>query len=218
MPSPLGHAVGGVAIAWAVSAPVVRSSVRASPWRSAAWFAALGALPDADLLVGSHRAISHSIGAALIVSLAAAALTRQGRLALAAGLAYASHALLDWLSEDTSVPLGVMALWPLSTDYYLSGVTVFDSIWRRKETPDFWSHNAAAVARELLILLPLLGIVLWWRRSALAGVSTYRSPGRSSARGARPRPSAAAADRGDTSDRPAPRAAPRESPGRRRAR
>ena len=36
------------------------------------------------------------------------------RLALATGLAYATHTLLDWLGTDASPPIGIMALWPFS--------------------------------------------------------------------------------------------------------
>jgi hypothetical protein len=158
-----------LALTWAPKHPRVAGPL----WRTGAWFALLGALPDADLLLGAHRAISHSLGAAVIVGLAAAALTREGRVALAAALAYGSHALLDWLSEDTSVPLGVMGLWPLTTDYYLSSTAVFDSIWRKKETPDFWEHNLKAIGRELLILGPLLGIVLWVEKARRSGRGQY---------------------------------------------
>ena len=168
MPSPLGHALAGAAAGWALTLSSRPPTPHQPIWRTGACFALLGALPDADLLLGAHRAISHSIGAAMVVGLAAAALTRRGRVAVAAAAAYCSHALLDWLSEDTSVPLGVMALWPFSTDYYLSSVTLFDSIWRRNETPDFWVHNAMAIGRELLILGPvfLLVLMLQWGRGS----------------------------------------------------
>ena len=161
MPSPLGHALAGATVGWALSHSSRPSPPLTSLWRAGAWFALLGMLPDADLLIGAHRGISHSLGAACIVGLATAALTRRTSFAIAAALAYGSHVVLDWLSEDTSVPLGVMALWPLTTDYYLSGVAAFDSIWRRKETPDFWEHNAIAVARELLIVGPPFAAAVW---------------------------------------------------------
>ena len=47
--------------------------------------------------------------------------TRSPRWALAVALAWGSHILLDWLSNDTRPPLGVMALWPFTRDYYKAG-------------------------------------------------------------------------------------------------
>lgn len=172
MPSPLGHALAGAAAGWALTIPSKQPAALSGVWRTGAWFAALGALPDLDLALGAHRAISHSIGAAVIVGLAAGALTRSGRVALASIAAYASHALLDWLAADSSPPLGVMALWPFTTNYYLSGVEMFDSIWRKKETPDFWPHNLKAIARELLILLPpaLIAYYYYHRRRPAEGL------------------------------------------------
>ena len=160
MPSPLGHAIGGAAAMWAL-APVAPSAPHRSLWRLGAWGAVLGMLPDLDLLLTAHRAFSHSLGTALIVGLAAASLSRSGRLGVASAAAYATHTLFDWLGADSSAPFGVMALWPVSEEYYWSGLSVFASIWRRRETPDFYTHNIEAVLRELLILGPLAAAALW---------------------------------------------------------
>ena len=161
MPSPLGHALGGLAAGCALR-PFTEADARTGILRRyGPWFALLGMLPDVDLLFSVHRGPTHSLGAALIVGLAALALTRRRRLAVAAACAYASHVLLDWLGADTSVPVGVMALWPLGREHYQSSVEVFDSVWRRNETPDFWIHNVKAVAKELAILLPLVFVA--WR-------------------------------------------------------
>jgi membrane-bound metal-dependent hydrolase YbcI (DUF457 family) len=163
MPSPLGHALGAAAAGWAVAPPLPPTArhIVSATLRRGVWFAVLGMLPDIDLLVaGLHRGPTHSLGAALIVGLAAAALTSNGRLGVAAGCAYATHTLLDWLAADSSRPIGIMALWPLTSDYYQVSRPVFDSIWRHNETPDFWSHNVKAIGRELIILVPLAGLAL----------------------------------------------------------
>src|SRR5688500_5091594 len=70
MPSPLGHALGGMAAGWLVARPARGSAVDVV--KSGAWFAVLGIVPDLDLLLGPHRAATHSFVAALIVGLAAA--------------------------------------------------------------------------------------------------------------------------------------------------
>ena len=153
MPTPLGHALGAAAAGWAVAPPVSRLD-RAVIFRQGIWFALLGMFPDLDLLWGLHRGPTHSVGAALIVGLAVAAATNNVRLGAASGCAYATHALLDWLGADSSLPVGIMALWPLTWEYYQASTPIFDSVWRRNETPDFWWHNIIALGKELLILVP----------------------------------------------------------------
>jgi membrane-bound metal-dependent hydrolase YbcI (DUF457 family) len=136
------------------------------PWRSGAWFALLGMLPDIDLLFGAHSGPTHGLGAAVIVGLAAFALTRSGRIGLAASAAYASHILLDWLGSDSSVPIGIMALWPVRRTYYESDVHLFQAISRRYWMPGFWTHNLRAVMWELLILVPPAALALMLQRRA----------------------------------------------------
>jgi len=133
-------------------------------------FAAAGAAPDLDLLFGVHSGPTHGLGSAVIAGAAAwifwSAWLRRGggfRVATAVFLAYASHALLDWLSTDTSPPIGIMALWPLSAEHYLSPYRVFLPLLRRYSGPEFWLINLRAVIRELLILGPLFWLT-WWMR------------------------------------------------------
>ena len=199
MPSPIGHALGGIASGALVS--------RRIGWGSLACFAAAGAMADLDFLLPlQHRGPSHSVGAAALAFCLTLVTTRQPRLALAVGTATASHTLLDWLGEDTWSPRGLMALWPFSDAFYISGLDVFSSVNRRYWTDGFWSANAVAVLREILLLGPL------------AVVSTYRIPARSSDPAGPRQPSAGAAGTGGTSDPPGPRAARSGSRGRRRGR
>jgi hypothetical protein len=128
-------------------------------FRDAAAFAIAGAAADLDFLLGVHSGPTHGIGAAVMAGLIAYVATRRGRFAAALGAAYASHGLLDWLGSDTSPPIGIMALWPFSREYYESGAHVFEAISRRYWLPGFWIHNLHAVARELLVLLPIVAIV-----------------------------------------------------------
>jgi len=160
MPTPLGHALGGIAAGCALTKASSDSSAVGALRRYGPWFALLGMVPDVDLLFAVHRGPTHSIGAALIAGVVALAFTGRWPLAAAAGCAYASHVLLDWFGADTSIPVGVMAFWPLTHEHYQSSVEVFDSVWRRNETPDFWSHNIKALARELIVLFPLAWLAL----------------------------------------------------------
>jgi inner membrane protein len=123
---------------------------------------------DLDLLVGLHSRQSHSIGAAALV-FAASWLVLRGRpaagaaTALALSLSYASHILLDFFGSDTTPPLGIMALWPFSSDFYLSPVALFMGISRRYWLAAAWAQNARSVAHELLVMLPLAGLACWLR-------------------------------------------------------
>jgi membrane-bound metal-dependent hydrolase YbcI (DUF457 family) len=127
---------------------------------AAAILSVVAGAPDLDLLVHSHRAESHSVGAALIAGLAALIISRSPRWAAAVTLAWTSHVLLDWLSNDTRPPLGVMALWPFTRDYYKASIEIFPPVSRRYWESRFWIYNLWAVFVELLVLLPLTALVV----------------------------------------------------------
>lgn len=166
MPSPVGHAIAGVAAGWAVAGsrlvrrPALARSGR-EPWRYIVLFAAIGMSPDIDLLFGAHSGPTHGLGAALIAGFAAGLLTRTWHVGFAAAAAYGSHTLLDWLGSDTSPPRGIMALWPLSREHYESSLHLFQAISRRYWQHEFWTDNFRALAWELVILVPVLVAVLW---------------------------------------------------------
>jgi membrane-bound metal-dependent hydrolase YbcI (DUF457 family) len=125
--------------------------------RSLVVLAGLGMLPDIDLLFGVHSMYTHSIGAVAVVGLVAAGVARdyRARLGAACALAYGSHVLFDWLGSDTSVPIGIMALWPFTSSFYESDLHIFHAISRRFATDGWILHNVRAVIRELLILGPV---------------------------------------------------------------
>jgi membrane-bound metal-dependent hydrolase YbcI (DUF457 family) len=169
MPSPIGHALGGIAVGTLIS--------RERGWLSLALLAGAGALADIDFLLPMrHRGPSHSLAGAVLVFGIVWGMTANLRAAAAVGAAYASHTVLDWLGADSSAPRGVMAFWPVSHAYFVSGLDLFNSVDRRYWMPGFLRANAIAVARELLILGPV------------AVLSTRRTRGRSSVRGDRPPP------------------------------
>jgi membrane-bound metal-dependent hydrolase YbcI (DUF457 family) len=153
VPSPVGHLLGGAIVGQAMAPSALMLCAIA------------GAAPDLDFLWGRHNQETHSLGAAIAAGLAVLAWKRQPRLAIAVALAWSSHVLFDWLGSDTTPPLGVTALWPLSSDYYFSGAFFFEAISRRYWLDNFISHNLWAVAREVLILGPVFAAVtaLRWR-------------------------------------------------------
>ena len=169
MPSPVGHALAGLAVGWLVQGtPPLKPK---TAWvREAALFGTLGVLPDVDLLFDAHSGPTHGVGAAALVGLAALLIwpgqpAARVQAAIACALAYASHILLDWLGSDSSPPIGIMALWPMSRDYFESSFHVFMAISRRYwQGAAFWGQNLIALAREVVILGPILGAVFLARR------------------------------------------------------
>lgn len=171
MPSPVGHAVAGLIVALAGERQIL---ARLEPRPTLFFFACmlLAALPDLDYIYPPiHRGPTHSIGAAVFVTLIAAAVTRwstgrvRWRIAAVCGLAYSSHIVMDWLGADPTANPGVMALWPLSDRLFISGWELFRSTWRIDAfSPGNFEHNALTLAKELALLGPLL-IWLVWRRN-----------------------------------------------------
>jgi inner membrane protein len=158
VPSPVGHFLGGAIVGTIAAAP---SQTR----RFVITCAVAACLPDLDFLWGRHNMETHSLGAAVMAGLVALALTRgrDPRLALAVVVAWASHVLFDWLGSDTTPPLGVVALWPWSSEYYFSNAFIFEAISRRYWLEGFWRHNILAVVSEVVMLGPPLVVLRWWR-------------------------------------------------------
>jgi membrane-bound metal-dependent hydrolase YbcI (DUF457 family) len=129
--------------------------------------AGVAMVPDLDLLIGTHRAYSHSVVAVAAVAIVAwvvlLALKHRSPGVAAMGLAgaYASHIFFDWLGRDTSNPVGLAVLLPFSSEYHISGFDIFSEVSRRYWAPrEFVLGNLRAVTWELALLAPLL--VLAW--------------------------------------------------------
>jgi membrane-bound metal-dependent hydrolase YbcI (DUF457 family) len=169
MPSPLGHGLAAVAAGWGIAGLLAAGRAQ---WTQIAILVAIGVAPDLDLLWGRHSRETHSLGAALIVASVAAwqrwpvASTRT-RIWLAVCAAWLTHPLLDAMSSDTSIPIGITAWWPLSSEFYTTGWDLFGPISRRYWLENFWSINFASIGRELVLLGPVAAVV-WWVRSSRA--------------------------------------------------
>ena len=180
MPSPIGHALGGIIAGLFIHPPEhpqpgpggppapMSWGERLHPWRTTALLGVVACLPDLDFLWGRHNYETHRVGAALAAGLAVLAWTRgrSWRLALAVTAGLSTHVLFDWLGSDDSAPIGVMALWPFSTSFYFADAWVFDAISRRPWRDDFVSQNVTAVAKEIVMLAPpALALALWRLRN-----------------------------------------------------
>jgi membrane-bound metal-dependent hydrolase YbcI (DUF457 family) len=181
VPSPIGHALAGAAIAWSFRGT--------TDWRLPVVCAAAAALPDIDLLyMPTHRTATHSVPVAVLLTIVAVGVTgwvnpirewlrrrfgvqtQTSVVGLACGLAWSSHVLLDWLGADANPPYGVQAFWPFLDTWFYSGLDLFPGTQRRQP---FSSRalliNLRAAVQETLIM----GAVLL----AVFSVRTRRSDG-----------------------------------------
>jgi len=173
MPTSVGHALAGAATAWAADLlpgrreiPAVRLKPDTTNYDLTLICATLAALPDADLLFHVHRTVTHSIGAVILVTILAAAVTGKVtrgdrakilRISLTCGAAYATHLLLDWLAMDRFAPYGIQALWPFSSGWYISNLDWFPQVARRRFfTWPVIRYNAWVVVQECVRLVPIL--------------------------------------------------------------
>lgn len=164
MPTPIGHALGGLAVGAAI---VGRAQ---PPWfgirsSSLLWVWALcGVLPDVDFFVGGHRGVTHTLGAIALVGCGTALLARRRpALWLAAAASYGTHLLLDWLGADGVDPLGIMALWPFVDTFYLSPYSLFPAVCRQFSSVGCRVDLVQAVVWELLLLGPVAAMAVWLR-------------------------------------------------------
>jgi inner membrane protein len=219
MPSPIGHALAGAAIAWGFRGT--------TGWKLPALCALFAMLPDLDLVYRPlHRTATHSIPVGILLTIVAIAVTGQvkavsewcrsnlgagseqastgvgvrsdrSRIGLACGLAWTSHVLLDWLGADASAPYGLQALWPVSDIWYFSGLDLFPGTERREPfTARAIAINLRAALQEIVLVGPIAAGAWWLTR-------IRKNRARTSGPGGLPPPSAGAVDTAGTSDRPA---------------
>ena len=194
MPSPIAHALAGVAIAWSAPRdPRPSGSTRGAPlgWKLAVACATLGALPDIDLLyLAIHRSITHSIPVAILVTIISVVVTgwvtrtdpvpERGQLdvkrrsdtawiGLSLGAAWSSHVLLDWLGADANPPYGIQMLWPFSEQWFVSGWGVFRGTERRDPfSVTSILKNSKAAIQEIAVMGPVVWAVWFARRAGRA--------------------------------------------------
>lgn len=187
MASPIGHALAGFAIGRLAGAGRAQDDRRL-----VVACAVLAVAPDLDFLPGLvfagvpalyHQGASHSLIAALVVSLGVAWLLLRDRRSLpraASALlaAYVSHLALDWLGSDSRLPIGMPLLWPFSDATWISPVAILPGIHHAlpgRESSAEWIvdvlslQNVRAFLVEALLVGPLVLWVEWSRRRQAPG-------------------------------------------------
>lgn len=162
MPSSVGHALAGYAVAL-LSGRDLRSG----------WPYVLAATaPDLDVLASAlrdrpidyRRRRSHSIGAALAAGLAVggASWARGHGFfhgAMTGAGAYASHLALDYLGKEAQD--GLPYLWPFSERRFAGSRPLFRTIYSRRGrffTGLLTKRNLRRIGREVLILAPAVAV------------------------------------------------------------
>jgi len=182
MPSPIGHALAGLAIARSAGrSPDSVQTAGLPPRYLLILCIALAVVPDLDLIYHLiHRTVTHSFVAAAFVTIVIAAVTGwvtgriDWRVTFVCGSAYLSHIALDWLGQDLNRPRGIQMLWPFSSDWFISGWDLFRATERARpfSLPTIL-HNARTAAQEVLTFAPIL-LALWLVRKSRVGKTTNR--------------------------------------------
>ena len=193
MTSPVGHVLGGLIVSrWGVGraglSRVESANAKLHSWQGGLFIAFAANAPDLDFIPGIvqgsfgayHHGPTHSLAAIplfmLLVALGSKLWTTrlQWSWVAVAGLAYASHILLDLFTGDNTLPYGMQLFWPFSPAYYLGPYALFSDIHHGGVGSGlshslgliFSRHNLAAVGLELLVLLPLWGLSRFKRTSS----------------------------------------------------
>jgi inner membrane protein len=165
MATPVGHYLLGLSITQILARDPAQR-------RRGLCLASIACLPDLDLIPGLfvgdlarfHHGASHSFAAALLFSLGVLFLlkwwTRKLILSvvLLSFVLYASHALLDFFTLDPGKPHGVPFFWPWQLETYQSPWPLLPHV-QHTRAPIFSIHNLFLVIREMLLFLPLVGLI-----------------------------------------------------------
>lgn len=164
MPLPIAHGLVGASLAAALHPrPFAR---RCTPLLVAA---ALANCPDLDFILvfafhmrGWHRGFTHSLVFALAVGLCllAALGWRRRAEALAYGLAFASHCVLDYAT--TKLGGGVELLWPFTSERYALRAFGLSELPSRMAPDQIFRY----LLLETLIFVPPFLLVFFLRRRA----------------------------------------------------
>lgn len=140
-------------------------------WGTMLTFAALAALPDADVLAVAlgahdggavgHRGASHSLSVAIALGVFGALMARKLgwpvlRTAVATTLAVASHGVLDALGEGGR---GIPFLWPLSHERFMSPWRLLPDAPRGLRLIS--RSGLVDIALEFLLFLPVTLAAVW---------------------------------------------------------
>lgn len=180
MSSPFGHSLAGYVIS-----SYKFKTLKPQNVKLLFFYIFIANTPDLDFLPGLiigklnlyHHGISHSLGAAILISFVLAFFINwkhhkhiRSDFLLFLSL-YCSHLLLDYLCFDSRPPLGIPLFWPLSNKYYifplLPGVrhSALDHATIEEFLEGiFSSHNLYVIFLEFIMMIPFILLLLLLKR------------------------------------------------------
>lgn len=179
MPSPAGHSLIGFACGAACCLPRCGSwrqlGRRLWRWRGLLLMCVvLANAPDIDYLFGlaagdlnsRHQLITHTLGWITVVAVCVWSAQRyfpRKTVRMSLGLIFlllASHLAADYFGSDTRPPLGIMALWPFSSRFYLSPWPVFPAPSKTTLGDLLSLKNLFVVLTEIAFVAPFVLLAL----------------------------------------------------------
>ncbi len=175
MPTPVGHALAG--------ALVLNTTKQKFDRLTIGLVLLFALLPDIDFLFGFvtgdanryHHLFTHSFVFVIVVGLLGGLF--YSKLRQKKGLLYyaifitagISHVILDILALDLRAPFGCPLFWPISNQFFISPVVIFSDVSRVSDSRLFFQsllnvHNLKTVLLEVVILAPIWGALVWWKR------------------------------------------------------
>ncbi len=181
MPSPVAHSLIGLAlgIAWRIPGSLDLRGFARQAWAQRGWLflcIVLANAPDIDFLFGIprgnlnvyHQTATHTLVWITLVSLCVWLFARKRHGMPVRGFLFilaltGSHLIADMCCADYRPPYGIMFGWPFSDRFWHSSVSLFPAAIK-STWADLWSwHNAGVVDVEIMVTLPILAAVLWWK-------------------------------------------------------
>ncbi|MGB7428793.1 MAG: metal-dependent hydrolase [Microcoleaceae cyanobacterium] len=172
MPSPVGHTLAGICGFYLAYPKIPKTR------RIAALFTAIFVAnsPDLDIFPGLilyqdpsilHRQATHSFIVAIFIGCLVTGIVYLLKIknyhwmGLWFGGLYTSHIVLDLLVTDDGFPHGLQAFWPITLDYFISPLTIFNGfdyatsgLTMLQSMMTF--NNLIGTLKELAILMPLV--------------------------------------------------------------
>jgi inner membrane protein len=175
MPSSVGHSLLGFSIYLIFNKKI---NLRQN-WKIILLYIFCANIPDLDLLPGAlkgdinkyHHGITHTLGFSIFLALIVALvlkIKKSNKILFPFLLTFLlpfSHIALDLFAQDTRSPYGVMLLWPFTNQYFVSFPLFLQILRGPSWLSIFNSANVGALLRELIIFLPIIGILYFFRKS-----------------------------------------------------
>lgn len=194
MPSPVAHSLIGLSlgVAWLAPARVTARALTRRVWELR-WPLALCVVaanaPDLDFLPGLlkgdlnayHQSYTHTLPFVLAVAFLLRPMSRVWPARRAVQWLFiigVSHLLADLLTVDTRPPIGIMGLWPFSSEHFTAPFSIFMPLQKHDWTDIMRPYNWRVVSVELAWCLPLLLAVFAWKIKNGPPAPASTAPGR----------------------------------------